>query len=54
MNVLEQTFTLHVPSSTKNLAMIRDFVNRVAEQAGLEESDRSKIELAVDEACSNV
>lgn len=54
MNVLEQTFTLHVPSSTKNLVMIRDFVNRVAEQAGLEEADRGKIELAVDEACSNV
>ncbi len=54
MDVLEQTFTLHVPSSTKNLVMIRDFVNRVAEQAGLEESNRSKIELAVDEACCNV
>lgn len=54
MNVVEQTFTLHVPSSTKNLAMIRDFVHRVAEQAGLEESDGSKIELAVDEACCNV
>lgn len=54
MNTLEQTFSLQVPSSTRNLAMIRDFVTKVAEQAGLEEGDRNKIELAVDEACCNV
>ena len=54
METLEQTFSLQVPSSTRNLAMIRDFVSRVAEQAGLAETERNKIELAVDEACSNV
>jgi serine/threonine-protein kinase RsbW len=51
---LEQKFTLHVPSSTQNLALIRDFVTNVGEQAGLGEDDVAKLELAVDEACTNV
>jgi serine/threonine-protein kinase RsbW len=54
METLEQTFSLQVPSSTRNLALIRQFVGRVAEQAGLDEGERGKIELAVDEACANV
>ncbi len=54
MASLEQKFTLHVPSSTQNLAMIRDFVASVGEQAGLGEDDVAKLELAVDEACANV
>lgn len=54
MASLEQRFTLHVPSSTQNLAMIRDFVNNVGTQAGLAEDDVAKLELAVDEACTNV
>jgi serine/threonine-protein kinase RsbW len=54
METLEQKFCLQVPSSTRNLAMIREFVVKVAEQSGLSESDRSHLELAVDEACSNV
>lgn len=54
MEILEQTFSLQVPSSTRNLSMIRDFVGRVAEQAGLDDKERNKIELAVDEACANV
>jgi serine/threonine-protein kinase RsbW len=51
---IEQTFTLQVPSSTRNLSMIRDFVTRVAEQSGLDEQQRSQLEMAVDEACANV
>jgi len=51
---LERRFTLHVPSSTENLAMIRDFVAGIAKQAGLDESEIGKLELAVDEACANV
>lgn len=51
---LEQTFFLQVPSSTRNLALIRDFINRVAEQTSLGERDRNSLELAVDEACTNV
>lgn len=54
MPAIEQTFSLQVPSSTENLAIIRDFVNRVGEQSGLDESELAKLELAVDEACANV
>ena len=54
MPAIEQTFSLQVPSSTENLAMIRDFVNRVGEQSGLDESELAQLELAVDEACANV
>jgi len=54
MESIEQTFVLHVPSSTKNLVIIREFVARVAEQSGLGGADLSQLELAVDEACANV
>ena len=54
MGYLEQKFTLYVPSSTQNLAMIRDFVSAVGQQAGLGDDDVSRLELAVDEACTNV
>lgn len=50
----ERRFLLHVPSSTENLALIRDFVANIGKQAGLAESELSMIELAVDEACANV
>ena len=54
MPALEKKFTLHVPSSTENLALIREFVTNIATQSGLESSDVAKLELAVDEACANV
>ena len=54
MGSLEQKFSLHVPSSTQNLALIREFVTSVGAQAGLGEDDVAKLELAVDEACTNV
>ncbi|MBA3440711.1 MAG: ATP-binding protein [Pyrinomonadaceae bacterium] len=54
MDPIERKFTLHVPSSTQNLAIIREFVNSIGVQAGLDEMDISKVELAVDEACANV
>ncbi|MBM3728783.1 MAG: ATP-binding protein [Acidobacteria bacterium] len=54
MPSIEQTFTLQVPSSTVNLAMIREFVARVGGMAGFGENDVAKLELAVDEACANV
>ncbi len=54
MTAIERKFTLHVPSSTENLAMIREFVSSIGAQAGLEASDIGKLELAVDEACANV
>lgn len=54
MTSLERTFSLHVPSATENLALIRDFVANIGVQAGLVDDDVAKLELAVDEACANV
>jgi len=54
MDSMEQKFTIQVPSSTRNLAIIREFIARVAEQAGLSEKALGELELAVDEACTNV
>jgi serine/threonine-protein kinase RsbW len=54
MASFEQSFKLQVPSSAANLAMIRDFVSRVGDQAGLTPEEIGQIELAVDWACANV
>jgi serine/threonine-protein kinase RsbW len=54
VGAVEQTFSLQVPSSTGNLALIRDFVTRVGSQAGLDDMEIGNLELAVDEACANV
>jgi serine/threonine-protein kinase RsbW len=54
MAAIEKTFTLQIPSSTENLALIREFVTTVGAQAGLSENEVAKLELAVDEACANV
>ena len=54
MEPIERKFTLAVPSSTENLALIREFVSSAAQQAGFDSSEIAKLELAVDEACANV
>jgi len=54
MDSYERTFALHVPSSTENLALIRDFVSNIGTQAGLDDKEVARIALAVDEACANV
>ncbi|HEV3200008.1 MAG TPA: ATP-binding protein [Bryobacteraceae bacterium] len=54
MDSMERTFQLHVPSSTENLAMIRDFVGSIGERAGMSPGDVGKLKVAVDEACANV
>ena len=54
MASIERTFSLHVPSSTENLAMIRDFVKSIGMQSGMSDMEVAKLEMAVDEACSNV
>lgn len=54
MASFERRFLLHVPSSTENLAMIRDFVSKIGLQAGMDEAEVAMLELAVDEACANV
>lgn len=50
----ERTFALHVPSSTENLALIRDFISNIGCQAGFDDKEVARIALAVDEACANV
>lgn len=47
-------YKLRIPSQTDNLEIIRYFVGKVAEKVGFKEDDVGKIELAVDEACTNV
>ncbi len=54
MASIERTFSLHVPSSTENLSMIRDFVKSIGTQSGMGDMDVAKLEMAVDEACANV
>ena len=54
MASFEHTFSLHVPSSTENLVMIREFVSSIGEKAGLPPNEVANLELAVDEACANV
>jgi serine/threonine-protein kinase RsbW len=47
-------YRLKIPSQKDNLEIIRNFVSSIAKRVGLEETDVNKIELAVDEACTNV
>jgi serine/threonine-protein kinase RsbW len=54
MEQIERKFLLQVPSSTENLALIREFVSSTAQQAGFDSSEIGKLVLAVDEACANV
>ncbi len=54
MERVERKFMLQVPSSTENLALIREFVSSTAQQAGLSAKEAAGLELAVDEACANV
>ena len=54
MDALERKFSLQVPSSTENLALIREFVSSAAKQAGFDDKEIGRLELAVDEACANV
>jgi serine/threonine-protein kinase RsbW len=54
MSAIERKFKLQVPSSTENLALIREFVTTVGKQATMSDEDIAKLELAVDEACANV
>lgn len=54
MPSFERTFSLNVPSSTANLAMIRDFVSNIGAQSGFTDDEVARLALAVDEACANV
>jgi len=47
-------YKLKVLSDSSNLELVRKFIYDVALKSGLSSEDATKIELAVDEACSNV
>jgi len=49
-----QTISKTVLSRTDNLSEVRNFVMRLARQAGFAEDEVSNIVLAVDEACTNI
>ncbi len=51
---IQKKYQLRIPSQTDNLEIIRSFVSRVAEKVGFDDDDVNKIELAIDEACTNV
>lgn len=48
------TYNLKIAAATENLEIVRDFVHKLAIKAGFEEEVAGQIELAVDEACTNV
>ena len=50
----EKHYELKIPSQTDNLELIRDFVSKVSAKVGFHEDDVDKIQIAVDEACTNV
>ncbi|NUO79526.1 ATP-binding protein [candidate division KSB1 bacterium] len=50
----KKKYHLRIPSQTENLEIIREFVTGIARKVGFPEDDASKIEIAVDEACTNV
>jgi serine/threonine-protein kinase RsbW len=54
MPKVKHEYQLRIPSQTDNLELIRGFVAKVAEKVGFSGDDISKIELACDEACTNV
>lgn len=51
---MKERIELEFPSDTSYLYKIREFVRNHALRAGFSEDDIDKIELAVDELCSNV
>ena len=54
MNKTAKSYLLKIPSQTDNLELIRNFINGVAKKVGFDSEESNKIELAVDEACTNV
>ena len=54
MEKISKNYHLKIPSQTDNLDLIRNFVAGIAKKVGFNTEDVNKIELAVDEACTNV
>ncbi|MBI4788496.1 MAG: ATP-binding protein [Chloroflexi bacterium] len=51
---MNQPFSLSVKSQVENLAEIADFVEQAASASGLNEKQIYDVQMAVDEACTNV
>ncbi|MFZ0389961.1 MAG: anti-sigma regulatory factor [Calditrichia bacterium] len=49
-----QKFQLKLPINTANLEIVRDFVSKIAQNMGFSDEEIHRIELAVDEASTNV
>ena len=54
MNRKNKKFQIKLPIETVNLEIIRDFVAHIAQNMGFSEENIHRIELAVDEASTNV
>ena len=50
----KNSYRLKLPANSENLDIIRKFISGIAANMGFSEDDIYQIELAVDEACSNV
>jgi serine/threonine-protein kinase RsbW len=51
---IEQAVKVELPSQTDYISLVRQFVGGIAKKAGFNDIEIEKIELALDEACSNV
>lgn len=54
MNKSVEKYRMMTPSKSVNLELLRDFVGKLARRAGFAEDYVNKIQLATDEACTNV
>ena len=54
MSKKQDNYSLKIPGTMENLEIIRKFVAEIARKSGFSEEETNKIELAVDEACSNI
>lgn len=54
MTLLDETYGLRVKAKAENLARIAAFMNHVAERCDLGPKDAFDIQMAVDEACTNI
>jgi len=50
----QKLYSLTVPGDVTNLRVIADFITQTVREANLEEQDVFAIQMAVDEACTNV
>ena len=54
MSEKKKKYLIVTPSISEFLEIIRDFIKKIASNVGFIEEDVYKIQLSVDEACTNV